>query len=43
MVGEVYKMAISPKSIANAIAYAMSQPADVDVNQIVLRPTVQDF
>ncbi|SOH95346.1 NADP-dependent 3-hydroxy acid dehydrogenase YdfG [Monaibacterium marinum] len=42
-IGEVYKMAISPSAIANAIAYAISQPADVDVNQIVLRPTVQDF
>ena len=25
------------------IAYAIEQPADVDVNEIVIRPTVQDF
>lgn len=43
LIGEVYKMAIAPSSVANAIAYAISQPADVDVNEIILRPTVQDF
>jgi NADP-dependent 3-hydroxy acid dehydrogenase YdfG len=40
---EVYKDAISASSIANAVAYAVEQPADVDVNEIVLRPTVQEF
>ncbi len=40
---EVYKAAISPSSIANAVAYAIGQPADVDINEIVLRPTVQVF
>lgn len=40
---DVYKDAISASSIANSIAYAIEQPADVDVNEIVLRPTVQDF
>lgn len=34
---------ISADSIARAIAYAIEQPADVDVNEIVLRPTVQEF
>ncbi len=42
-INEIYKMAISPSAIANAIAYAISQPADVDVNEIVVRPTVQEF
>ncbi len=42
-IDEAYKMAISPSSIAHAIAYAISQPSDVDVNEITLRPTVQDF
>lgn len=35
--------AIEPASIARAILYAMEQPADVDVNEIVVRPTVQEF
>ncbi|KLU02755.1 Short-chain dehydrogenase/reductase SDR [Rhodopirellula islandica] len=42
-VDEMYKMAISPTAITDAIAYAISQPADVDVNEIVVRPTVQEF
>jgi NADP-dependent 3-hydroxy acid dehydrogenase YdfG len=29
--------------VARAIAYAIEQPAGVDVNEIVLRPTVQEF
>lgn len=33
--------AIAPESIARAIAYAIEQPADVDVNEIVVRPTAQ--
>ncbi|MBM3577340.1 MAG: SDR family NAD(P)-dependent oxidoreductase [Alphaproteobacteria bacterium] len=37
------KLAIPADSIARAIAYAIEQPADVDVNQIVIRPTVQEF
>ena len=35
--------AISAESIARAIAYAIEQPADVDVNEIVVRPVAQDF
>jgi NADP-dependent 3-hydroxy acid dehydrogenase YdfG len=34
---------IPADAVARAIAYALEQPADVDVNEIVLRPTVQDF
>jgi NADP-dependent 3-hydroxy acid dehydrogenase YdfG len=33
--------AISPDAIARAIAFAVEQPADVDVNEIVVRPTAQ--
>lgn len=40
---EFYKQAIPASSVARAIAYAIEQPADVDINEIVLRPTVQDF
>ncbi|WP_282080472.1 SDR family oxidoreductase [Aquimarina algiphila] len=38
-----YGIAIPSESVARAIAYAIEQPADVDINEIVLRPTVQDF
>jgi NADP-dependent 3-hydroxy acid dehydrogenase YdfG len=34
-------IAIPPESIARAIAFAVEQPADVDVNEIVVRPTAQ--
>ena len=40
---EFMKMAISPNSIARAIAYAIEQPADVEIDEIVVRPTAQDF
>ncbi|KOR16214.1 oxidoreductase [Acinetobacter sp. C15] len=42
-VKEFYKMAIPADSVARAIAYAIEQPKDVDINEIVLRPTQQDF
>jgi NADP-dependent 3-hydroxy acid dehydrogenase YdfG len=42
-VAEFYKQAIPASSVARAIAYAIEQPADVDINEIVLRPTVQEF
>ena len=35
------KIAISPVAIARAIAFAIEQPADVDVGEIVVRPTAQ--
>ena len=35
------RMAISPEAIARAIVYAVEQPADVDVGEIVIRPTAQ--
>ena len=34
---------IPADSVARAIAYSIEQPADVDINEIVLRPTVQEF
>jgi NADP-dependent 3-hydroxy acid dehydrogenase YdfG len=40
---EFYKMAIPSDSIARAIAYAIEQPAGVEVDEIVIRPTAQDF
>jgi NADP-dependent 3-hydroxy acid dehydrogenase YdfG len=38
-----YEQAIPASSVARAIAFAIEQPDDVDINEIVLRPTVQDF
>lgn len=35
------KIAISPDAIARAMAFAIEQPADVDVGEIVVRPTAQ--
>ncbi|MEU2672814.1 SDR family NAD(P)-dependent oxidoreductase [Streptomyces sp. NPDC007164] len=35
------EVAIEPAAVARAIAYAIEQPADVDVNEIVVRPTAQ--
>ena len=44
MVTERYKaLAIPAESVARAIAFAVEQPADVDINEIVIRPTTQDF
>jgi NADP-dependent 3-hydroxy acid dehydrogenase YdfG len=40
---EFYKIAVPADSIARAIAYAIEQPAGVDVSEIVIRPTQQDF
>ena len=40
---DFYKHAIPAQSVARAIAFAIEQPADVDINEIVLRPTVQEF
>ena len=35
------RMAIPPDAIARAIAFAIEQPAEVDVNEIIVRPTAQ--
>ena len=40
---EFYKQAIPASSVARAIAFAIEQPAEVDINEIVLRPTRQEF
>lgn len=43
VVHQFYQAAIPAASIARAIAFAIEQPNDVDVNEIVIRPTVQEF
>lgn len=43
-VRKLYEMgAISADSFARAVAFAMSQPDDVDINEIVFRPTNQEL
>lgn len=39
MMDDYRKIAIGPDAIARAIAFAVEQPGDVDVNEIVVRPT----
>jgi NADP-dependent 3-hydroxy acid dehydrogenase YdfG len=40
---ELYKMAIPADAIARSIAYAIEQPPEVDINEIVVRPVAQEF
>jgi NADP-dependent 3-hydroxy acid dehydrogenase YdfG len=40
---QVYKSAVPADSFARAVAYAISQPDDIDINEILFRPTAQDF
>jgi NADP-dependent 3-hydroxy acid dehydrogenase YdfG len=41
---EYYRQqAIPADAVARAIAFAIEQPADVDVNEILIRPTVQEL
>lgn len=42
-VREVYKLAIPASSFARAVAFAMSQPEEVDINEILFRPTAQAY
>jgi NADP-dependent 3-hydroxy acid dehydrogenase YdfG len=39
----VLKLAIAPEAIARAVVYAASQPPDVDVNEVVVRPAAQEL
>ncbi|OXM83791.1 SDR family oxidoreductase [Paenibacillus rigui] len=40
-VDQMSHFAISPDSIARAIAFAMNEPADTSVNEMIVRPTIQ--
>lgn len=42
MAKRVAEVAISPDAIARGIAFAIEQPAEVEVGSIVIRPTAQD-
>ncbi|WAC19733.1 SDR family oxidoreductase [Luteolibacter sp. SL250] len=39
MIDDFRAVALTPDAIARGIAYAIGQPADVDVNEIIIRPT----
>ena len=41
IVASMEKFAMSPDAIARAIAFAIEQPADVDIGEIIVRPTAQ--
>jgi NADP-dependent 3-hydroxy acid dehydrogenase YdfG len=40
-VAKMDEIAIAPDAVARAIAFAIEQPEDVDVGEIVVRPTAQ--
>ena len=40
---DLYEVAIDSDAVARAIVYAIEQPADVDINEIILRPTAQEL
>lgn len=42
-VNKLYAIAIDADAIARAITYAIEQPSDVDVNEMIIRPTKQDL
>jgi len=42
-VRRIYEVAIPASSFARAVVFALSQPEEVDVNEILFRPTLQEF
>lgn len=42
-VNQLYSVAIDPDAIARAIAFAIEQPHDVDINEMIIRPTQQEL
>ncbi|MBE9099836.1 SDR family oxidoreductase [Vacuolonema iberomarrocanum] len=40
---EFRKISLTPDAIARAVLYAVSQPDDVDVNEVIVRPTASAF
>nr|WP_298108229.1 SDR family oxidoreductase [uncultured Pseudomonas sp.] len=43
MMREFRKISITPDAIARAVAYAVEQPADVDVSELIVRPTASPY
>ncbi|MDJ0636918.1 MAG: SDR family oxidoreductase [Xenococcaceae cyanobacterium MO_188.B29] len=42
-VEQMYSVAIDADAIARAITYAIEQPGDVDINEMIIRPTKQEL
>ncbi len=42
VIDKMGSIAISPDAVARAVAFAIEQPADVELGDIVIRPTAQD-
>jgi NADP-dependent 3-hydroxy acid dehydrogenase YdfG len=42
-ISQLYSVAIDADAIARAITYAIEQPGDVDVNEMIIRPTKQEL
>lgn len=40
---ELNKIAISPEDVANAVIYALNQPENVTINDLIVSPTRQDW
>jgi NADP-dependent 3-hydroxy acid dehydrogenase YdfG len=40
---KVYEKAIPADSFARVVAFAISQPEDVDINEVLFRPTTQEY
>ncbi|MFN5765146.1 MAG: oxidoreductase, partial [Pseudanabaena sp.] len=40
---ELRKTALTPEAIARAVLYAVSQPEDIDVSEIIVRPTASPY
>jgi NADP-dependent 3-hydroxy acid dehydrogenase YdfG len=39
----LFKLAVPADTFARAVAYAIAQPDDVDINEILFRPTAQEY
>lgn len=42
-INDFYQVAIPAESIARAIAYAIEEPSDVAINEMIIRPTIQEL
>jgi len=43
MLRELRQISLTPDAIARAVLYAVSQPDDVDINEVIVRPTASAF
>nr|WP_255352134.1 SDR family NAD(P)-dependent oxidoreductase [Pedobacter sp. BMA] len=43
MIGQLAEVAIAAENIARAVAYVIDQPENVDVSEMIIRPTAQQM